>query len=76
MSGEDLTPLGTVARASAAGILFPLSLVAGWFLGKWLGIALGIGLAPAYAGAVLGVAAGFWNLYRILRGMERGGEGR
>jgi len=53
-----------------------LSLVAGWFLGKWLGLALGLGLAPAYVGAVLGVAAGFWNLYRILRGMESGGEGR
>lgn len=65
-----------LARASAAGILFPLSLVAGWFLGKWLGLALGLGLAPAYAGAVLGIAAGFWNLYRILRGMEGGGEGR
>ena len=65
-----------VARASAAGILFPLSLVAGWFLGKWVGRALGLGLAPAYVGAVLGVAAGFWNLYRILRGMESGREGR
>lgn len=68
--------LAIVARASAAGILFPLSLVAGWFLGKWLGSALGLGLAPAYVGAVLGVGAGFWNLYRILRGMESGDDGR
>lgn len=65
-----------VARASAAGILFPFSLIAGWFLGKWLGLLLGLGLAPAYVGAVLGVAAGFWNLYRILRGIESGGEER
>jgi predicted MFS family arabinose efflux permease len=64
------------ARASAAGVLFPLSLVAGWFLGKWLGQALGWGLAPAYVGAVLGVVAGFWNLYRILRGLESGGDTR
>lgn len=68
--------LAIVARASAAGILFPLSLVAGWFLGKWVGSALGLGLAPAYVGAVLGVAAGFWNLYRILRGMESGEDAR
>ena len=68
--------LAIVARASAAGILFPLSLVAGWFLGKWVGSALGLGLAPAYVGAVLGVAAGFWNLYRILRGMESGEDSR
>jgi hypothetical protein len=68
--------LAIVARASAAGILFPLSLVAGWFLGKWIGRALGVGLWPAYVGAVLGVAAGFWNLYRILRGLESGGDTR
>lgn len=73
---KSLTPVKTVARASAAGILFPLSLVAGWFLGRWLGGALGWGIAPAYVGAVLGVAAGFWNLYRILRGLESGGDSR
>ena len=66
-------PLNSLARASAAGILFPLSLVVGWFLDKWIGSALGLGLAPAYVGALLGVAAGFWNLYRILRGLEGGG---
>ena len=68
--------LAIVARASAAGILFPLSLVAGWFLGKWVGSALGLGVAPAYVGAVLGVGAGFWNLFRILRGMESGDDAR
>ena len=71
-----MSRLAIVARASAAGILFPLSLVAGWFLGKWVGSALGLGVAPAYVGAVLGVGAGFWNLYRILRGMESGEDGR
>ena len=71
-----MSRLAIVARASAAGILFPLSLVAGWFLGKWVGSALGLGVAPAYVGAVLGVGAGFWNLYRILRGLESGEDGR
>lgn len=60
-----------LAEASVAGILFPACLVAGFLLGKWLGRWLGLGEAPAFVGAGLGVAAGFWNLYRILRRMER-----
>jgi hypothetical protein len=65
-----------VARASAAGILFPLSIVAGFLLGKWIGRVLGIGAWPAFLGAALGAAAGFWNLYRLLRGLEEREGGR
>ena len=65
-----------VARASAAGILFPLSIVAGYLLGKWIGRALGLASWPAFLGAALGVAAGFWNLYRLLRGLEERGNGK
>jgi F0F1-type ATP synthase assembly protein I len=63
-----------VARASAAGILFPASIVAGYLLGKWLGRAFGIGTWPAFVGAALGAVAGFWNLYRLLTGLEGGGD--
>ena len=63
-----------MARASAAGILFPLSIVAGYLLGKWLGKAIGLGVGPAFVGAALGAAGGFWNLYRLLRGLESGGD--
>jgi len=60
-----------LAEASVAGISLPACLVAGYLAGKWLGLWLGLGLAPAYVGAGLGIAAGFWNLYRILRRLER-----
>lgn len=65
-----------MARASAAGILFPLSIVAGYLLGKWIGGGLGLGMAPAFVGAALGAAAGFWNLYRLLIGLEGSGNGK
>jgi putative F0F1-ATPase subunit (Ca2+/Mg2+ transporter) len=68
--GRSNARYAVVARASAAGILFPLSIVAGYLLGKWIGRALGLGAWPAFLGAALGVAAGFWNLYRLLRGLE------
>jgi predicted MFS family arabinose efflux permease len=60
-----------VAEASAAGILFPASLVAGYLLGRWVGRALGWGDLPAFIGAGLGALAGFWNLYRLLRRFEQ-----
>jgi len=69
-------PYASVARASAAGLLFPLSIVAGFLLGKWIGRALGAGTWPAFVGAALGAAAGFWNLYRLLSGLEESGGGR
>jgi hypothetical protein len=65
-----------VARASAAGILFPLSIVAGYLIGRWLGRTLGWGDVPAFAGAALGAVAGFWNLYRLLRGLDDSGGKR
>ncbi len=66
----------TVAEASAAGLFFPIALVGGYWLGGRLGAWLGLGAIPAFVGAALGVAAAFVNLYRFLRRMESGPEGK
>jgi hypothetical protein len=60
-----------VAEGSAVGIFFPVAIVAGYLTGKWLGRWLGLGEAVALAGAGLGVAAAFLNLWRFLRRLER-----
>lgn len=44
---------------------------AGYFLGKWLGQWLGWGPAPAWAGAVLGLAAAFVHLFRLVARVSR-----
>ncbi len=59
-----------LAEASAVGILFPLSLVAGYWAGSWVGALFGLRPAAAFVGAALGVAFAFWNLYRLLRRLE------
>ena len=64
-----------VAEASAAGLFFPLAIVAGYWLGGRLGAWLGLGTLPAFVGAALGVAAGFLNLFRFLRRLEAGPRG-
>lgn len=65
---------GLVGEATAVGLFFPLAIVAGYLLGKWAGDWLSLGRIPAFAGAVLGVAAAFGNLARFIRRMERRGE--
>jgi len=60
-----------VAEGSAAGLMFLVSPLAGYFLGKWLGQALGLGIIPAYAGAGLGLAAAFLNLLRLVNRASR-----
>lgn len=59
-----------LAEGTSVGLFFPLAIVAGYVLGKWAGAGLSLGQAPALFGAGLGVAAGFWNLYRFVRRME------
>ncbi len=61
----------TIAEGSAVGIFFPLAIVAGYLAGKWLGRWLGLGEAVALAGAGLGVAAAFLNLWRFLKRLEQ-----
>lgn len=65
-----------VAEASAAGILFPLCLIAGYWMGKRVGSLWGAGTAAALVGAALGAAAAFWNLVRLLRRLEDGRDRR
>ena len=55
-----------IAEGSTAGLLFLISPLAGYLLGKWLGQLLLAGLWPAYGGAVLGLVAAFWNLLKLV----------
>jgi putative F0F1-ATPase subunit (Ca2+/Mg2+ transporter) len=60
-----------IAEATTAGLLFLLTPVAGYFLGKWLGEWLGLGRIPAYVGAALGLASAFVNLLRLVGRISR-----
>jgi hypothetical protein len=55
-----------IAEGSAAGLLFLLSPLSGYLLGKWLGELLGWGSVLGYAGALLGLVAAFLNLFKLV----------
>ena len=66
--GRDMAGLG---EALGAGIILPACTVAGYLGGRFFGRLLHWGDAAAYAGAALGVAAGFWSLLSMLTRMDR-----
>ena len=55
----------------ALAFLFPAAVVVGYLGGKWVGGLGGWPQAGALAGAVLGAAAGFWQLYLFMRRLPR-----
>ena len=55
------------ADAITLGVAFPACIVAGYFLGKGADKLFGSAPWGSYVGGALGIAAGFWNLYKIAR---------
>jgi hypothetical protein len=66
---------GTLADALGAGLVLPACTVVGFLGGRWLGRLLALGETAAYAGAALGVVAGFWSLLAMVRRADRRGGG-
>jgi len=52
-------------------MVFPLSIVLGFFIGRWLGGLLGHPTGGQWVGLVWGIATGFWELYKVTMRMNR-----
>jgi hypothetical protein len=68
---RDLAGLG---EALGAGIVLPACTVVGYLGGRSVGRLLHWGDTAAYAGAALGVVAGFWNLFALVKRADRRGS--
>jgi hypothetical protein len=55
---------GGWAEAVSLGVMFPALVAGGYLLGKWVGPWFGMGEGAAIAGAVLGAAGAFLQLFR------------
>jgi F0F1-type ATP synthase assembly protein I len=53
------------------GFSFPLCIVLGFFLGRWIGGLFGRSGTGQWVGLVWGIAAAFWELYKVNRRMAR-----
>jgi len=53
------------------GMVFPIAIALGFFLGRWVGGKLGHARAGMWVGLVWGVATGFWELYKTTQRLDR-----
>jgi hypothetical protein len=53
------------------GLTFPICIALGFFLGRWIGSQFGHPGRGQWAGLAWGVAAAFWELYKVNRRMAR-----
>jgi ATP synthase protein I len=71
---EGRKQLQLAARFASAGLELALAIVVGYFGGRFLDGRLGTAPYLAYAGLILGVVAGFRNLFQLARGAQRQAE--
>ena len=55
----------------ALGMVFPIAIALGFFLGRWAGGLVGHPRAGSLVGLVWGVAAGFGELYKVTMRLNR-----
>lgn len=55
----------------ALGFIFPISITLGFFIGRWLGGLLGHPSGGGLVGLLWGVAAAFWELYKVSQRVVR-----
>jgi hypothetical protein len=53
------------------GMVFPIAIALGFFIGRWVGGKLGHAQAGMWVGLVWGVATGFWELYKTTQRLDR-----
>lgn len=53
------------------GMVFPIAIVLGFFLGQWVGGKFGHPGPGRLIGLALGVLSGFWELYKLSKRLEK-----
>lgn len=53
------------------GMVFPIAIAAGFFLGRWIGGLLGHREAGQWIGLAYGIATAFYELYKTTKRLDR-----
>lgn len=71
VKGADAKERSLWADLLALGMVFPIAIVAGLFLGRWIGGKFGRAELGQWIGLAWGVAAGFWELFKTSQKLDR-----
>ena len=53
------------------GMVFPIAITLGFFIGKWVGNLIGYTKTGIIVGLIWGMSAGFWELYKMATRLNR-----
>ena len=73
-SGVDARERSLWAGLLSMGMVFPIAVVLGYFIGQWVGGKFGHPEAGRIIGLVLGIITGFWELFKVAKRLDKYGE--
>jgi len=53
------------------GMVFPIAIVLGWYLGQWIGGMFGHPGPGRLIGLAWGILTGFWELFKVTKRLEK-----
>lgn len=56
---------------TSLGLVFPIAITLGFFLGRWIGGWFGHPVPGQWVGLVWGIASAFWELYKTTQRLNR-----
>jgi F0F1-type ATP synthase assembly protein I len=59
------------ADLMSLGMVFPIAILLGIFIGRWIGGYFGHRQVGLWIGLTWGVATGFWELYKVTKKLDR-----
>jgi predicted MFS family arabinose efflux permease len=70
-NGVDPSERALWSSLLSFGLVFPIAIVLGYFIGRWIGGLVGHRETGAMVGLVWGILAGFWELYKLTKRLEK-----
>jgi len=53
------------------GMVFPIAIVLGWYLGQWIGGMFGYPVPGRLIGLAWGILTGFWELFKVAKKLDK-----
>ena len=53
------------------GLVFPIAIVLGWYLGQWIGGMFGYPGPGRLIGLAWGILTGFWELFKVAKRLDK-----
>jgi len=70
-SGGDARERSLWGDLISLGMVFPIAIVLGWYLGQWIGGMFGYPVQGRLIGLAWGILTGFWELFKVAKKLDK-----